>query len=242
MNRGRRHPVAEQKSARTFSWRDSTTWHVLSDRLRCPTSRAVRVQLQELFDGAIVYHAARPADVMSYYRQGLMLNNRAALRARAREIFLSGEFPELTEADLAAADAESSSIDDDQAFVSLDDAHLVTAAGHYLIYGSEFLCGIAAALGGPHGRDYRQVLKRFGVPTVFRLRLPFVAVSKGDFAAFVDAVHHRLSQPRDDRDVPGIDFTFRLRQPLPRECVLGHFHPHRIVDPLLGMTPYCYVV
>jgi len=167
------------------------------------------------------------------------LGTRDVLKARSRQIFLSGKFPELTAEHVNAADADVSQIDDDRAFVSLDDRQLVACAGHYLIYGSEYLCGVAAALGRSTGRDYRQVLKQFGRPTLFHLRIPFDAISNADFTAFVDVVREHVRKTGDGL-APRIDFTLRLRQALPPGCVAGHRHPRRIIDPLLGMTPYYY--
>ncbi len=51
-------------------------------------------------------------------------------------------------------------------------------SGHYLIYGSEHICGIAASMVRQVGLDCRQSLKRFGTPTVFRVALPREIIPK----------------------------------------------------------------
>jgi hypothetical protein len=159
----------------------------------------------------------------------------------ARGIFLSERFPEITAEVLEASDDRLGLNEDGLAFVSLDPRGFVDGAGHYLIYGSEYLCGIAAGLSQRTGRDYRQVLKEFGVPTIFRMRLPFEWISERDLEQFVQVLYDWIPAMRLRRGVPIVDFTFRLRRALPADCVLSHTHPRRIVDPLLGMTTYEYV-
>jgi len=101
--------------------------------------------------------------------------------------------------------------------------------------------GLRASLHRASGRDYQQVLKRFGIPTVFRLKLPFDKISESDLKSFAQEVHKQLPSARRGLAAPEIDFTFRLRQPLPPECVLGHFHPERVIDPLRSMALYYYL-
>lgn len=159
---------------------------------------------------------------------------------QAHEIFLSGEFPEISAACIDAAAAGIPDVDDGRVFVSLDDTDFLEFASHYLIYGSEFICAIAAGLSRTSARDYRQVLKRWGTPTIFRLKLPLGAISESDRNQFVEALSQQVPHVRRRRPVPAIDFTFRLRSGLPADSVLGHRHPERVLDPFLGMRPYCF--
>jgi hypothetical protein len=200
----------------------------------------LRSRLLASFEGLIVYHAARPISVRTFYERGLLLGDRATQMIAAREIFLSGRFPELTADALEASGDRFTLNEDGQAFVSLDSRGFVDGAGHYLIYGSEHLCAIAAGLSELTGRDYRQVLKEFGVPTVFRMKLPLEWVNEHELGQLVQLLHEWIPWVRRKRDAPSVDFTFRLRRALPADCVLSHVHPSRIVDPLLGMTQYEY--
>jgi hypothetical protein len=189
-----------------------------------------------------VYHAARPVSVRSFYENGLLLGDHATQRMMAGRIFLSERFPEITVDLLEASEDRLGLNEDGLAFVSLDPRGFIDGAGHYLIYGSEYLCGVAAGLSQRTGRDYRQVLKECGVPTIFRMRLPFEWISERDLEQFVQLLYEYIPAMRVRRGVPKVDFTFRLRRALPADCMLSHRHPIRIVDPLLGMTPYEYVV
>jgi hypothetical protein len=222
-----------------FAGEESAAWLSLV-RPRTLDIDEVRERLFASFEGFRVYHAARPRDVDSYYKEGLKLGSQAAQLEWAAEVFLSGEFPEITREDLKAAGGGLGLNEDGQAFVSLDARGYLSGAGHYLIYGSEHVCGIAASLTRRFGRDYRQVLKRFGTPTIFECRLPFELVSSGDLDQFLEVAVAQEPTSRRKRHLPEVDFTFRLRFPLPPECVLAHKHPSTILDPLLRMTPYTW--
>lgn len=196
---------------------------------------AIAKLLVSSFAGVRVFHAARPADPQSYYRTGLQLANYVEQETIARRIFLNERFPEVSESRLAAAIAELTNFDNHRAFVSLDSTDFLESAGHYLIYGSEYLCSIAALLGGVR---LQQELKRHGRPTIFQLTLPFDFVSDSDLGELADVVGRELAGVRRGRLPLPIDFTFRLNRPLPPECVLAHEHPQRIIDPLQGFVPY----
>ena len=117
---------------------------------------------REAYDAIEVYHAARPIDVDAYYHQGIRLADHVSLTAAAHRIFRSGEFPELDEAAFQRAVQRLSGIDNERIYTGLDDRDFLENCGHYLIYGSEHICGIAAALSRNHVTDYRQILKRYG--------------------------------------------------------------------------------
>ena len=195
--------------------------------------------LRKEFEGIVVYHACRPESPEPYYRDGLRVLNRQHAYHLAREIFLSGEFPELTAEAFDNACSQISDVDDNRAFVCVDQRDLLEGGGHYLIYGSEVVCGIAAGLSGPDARqDYRQVLKRYGRPTLFRIRLPFDMASATSVTAFAQAVREELPWIRRGENPGHLDFTFCLRVALPGSHFLSHSHPKRILDPLLGMVTY----
>lgn len=220
-----------------FSWKNTRTWAPILGPRRGGNA-GLHSRLRQSFDGLLVYHAARPTDVRNYYVRGLLLGQRAVQFDVAREIFLTGDFPELTSEMLVAADDRKEPTEDGQAFVSLDDRGFFNGAGHYLIYGSESLCGLAAGLASATGQDYRQVLKQRGTPTVFRLQLPFESIGERDFAEFIQLVYDEIPRVRRRMQVREVDFTFRLRRVLPPACVLSHVHPRRVADPLLRMMPY----
>src|SRR5437867_4360730 len=131
-----------------FRWKDGASWRPLLEKTqgRRQTRTSILDAFRHLYRGIEVYHGCRPVDVSDYYRQGLRLGDRQALTQMARTVFLSGEFPEIDEARFEVALKRLSGIDNGVAFVMLDDRYLLQRCGHYLIYGSEHMCGIAAQL------------------------------------------------------------------------------------------------
>src|SRR5258708_9929234 len=157
-----------------FAWNNKETWAPLIAEV---TGRRVRRrELAEIFrstyEGILTFHGCRVIDVESYRKDGLLRSNTSALDARAREIFLSGRFPELASEAGAGAILDLGIRDEGRIFVSLDRNNLLERCGHYLIYGSERLCSIAAHLNDNGQRDYQQELKRHGKPTLLHVALP----------------------------------------------------------------------
>jgi hypothetical protein len=124
--------------------------------------------------------------------------------------------------------------DHGKSYATLDDSYFLSHSGHYLIYGSEHICGIAAGLSGTGIKEYRQVLKR---PTIFKLSLPFTLIDDADFAELAEVVHQWVPRVRAGRRPTEIDFTFLLQQSLPPRSVISHQHPMVIRDPILPMQP-----
>jgi hypothetical protein len=227
----------------TFVWKDPVTWQPLVRKTRGvrQTQRSMLLALRATYDSVLVFHGGRPLDVESYYKYGLRIADKQQLTAAAKRIFLSPEFPEINEDAFQEAVSMLSGIHDRVLFVVLDDRELRNDCGHYLIYGSEHICGIAAKLGRNRPRDYRQVLKRFGIPTILRLSLPLEMIEESDLLELADRLRESVPRIRAGRRPHQIDFTFELSRDIPSMCILGHEHPDRIPDPLLPMQPtYVY--
>lgn len=223
-----------------FNWKDPTTW----ERLLAvgvdehSSDEDILIAFGESYGAVIAYHGCRPLDPGRYYKLGLELANHAALNDDARSIFLSGDFPELDGSAIDKAIATLATSNQQRASVILDDRVLLDGAGHYLIYGSEHLCGIAASLSGPTSRDYRQALKGFGTPTMFTVRVPIGRAWKSGLTDIPYPLRHGLEAVRAGDAPDPLDFTLTLHHPLPPECIVGHVHPKSIADPLLGMELY----
>jgi len=223
-----------------FAWNQKESWAPLVQALdgKRARHRGLINILPTIYEGVLAYHGCRPADVNSYYTAGLLRSNSAALDIRAHEIFSSGEFPEITSAQVESAIAGLGARDNGSIFAGLDRDHLLAHCGHYMIYGSERLCAIAAALGDDRTRDYRQILKRYGKPTLFHVALRWEQMTESDVEALARITSENLSKIRQQKRL-SIAFTaFELYDLLPGSAILTHEHPDRIVDPLLGMTLY----
>lgn len=224
-----------------FSWKNPTTWQPLTHLSKSILSQASNLPpiLTKNYDGVLAYHACRPTDVKAYYRDGLRVANHEILNEIARNIFRTNEFPEITDQLFQDAVAKASDIDNLRSYLSLDDQDFLTDSGHYLIYGSEHICGIAANLMQSSAPDYRQVLKRFGQPTVFKLFLRFELIEERDLNELCIVLSKNTEIAKRGKTLPPIDFTFSIKQNLPAESIIGHYHPNKIEDPLLSME-YIY--
>lgn len=192
------------------------------------------------YEGVLVHHGCRAADISTYYTKGLQRSNCDALDTQARTIFLTNEFPEVTPERLTDVIAKLGKRDEGRIYACLDQRHLLNEAGHYLIYGSERLCAIGAALSTGTSIDYRQVLKRSGRPTLLHIALLWEHVSDADFEKLTSLIAENLSAIRAGRSLPIEMFTFEWWTGLPGSAILTHKHPTRIVDPLLEMMPYIF--
>jgi hypothetical protein len=219
-----------------FEWRRLSSW--LEIRSALDGERLSAKRIRAMFDvrpaRIRVFHATRTADVDSFYRSGLRLANHAEMREQARRIFLGAAHPELT-SDLIerAFLADDSSTDDDRAFVALDRDELLASAGHYLVYGSEFICGLAARLCGPHTPDYRQELKKHGEPYLLTIDAPVTLLPDEAVEELSEKIATSLGWVERAKRVRPIDFTFRLRQPLPPASIVSHELVARVFDPIL---------
>ncbi len=115
-------------------------------------------RLAKRFKAFRAAHGARPMDVTSYYRGGLLPLVPQTIHDLANEIFLGGAFPELSQENMdEAIRSVGADLREGRVWFGGNEKMLVEHCGHYMLYGSEYLIAIAAHLDGP--RDYRQVLK-----------------------------------------------------------------------------------
>lgn len=218
-----------------LAWNHKESWPPLltaiSEKKRLG-SRSLREILFNSYDGALVFHGCRPNDVMLYYNNGLASSNTKALNERAREIFLSGEFPEITHSQIDLVIEKLGSRDNGKIFACLDHQHLLQRCPHYMLYGSERICAIAAQL-SINAKDYRQVLKRFGKPTILHVALDWEQMTESDLCGFTKKIHKHLRYMRQGTTLPESFFTFEFSDPIPGAAILKHEHPENLKDLLI---------
>lgn len=227
-------------SRKLFNWKDAASWKPLFRALAGKRAGRVRLAraLMASFDGVAAYHGCRPEEIESYYRNGLWPSSSAALDARAKEIFCSNAAG-ITPDEIDEITAKLGKRDQGRIYACIDDRHMIAYSAHYLIYGSERLQCVAAAL-STEWRDCMVLLKRYGKPTIFRIALPWEMVTESDFEDLARQVSSHVSIVRKRRLVPETSFSFEFIQPLPAEFVLSHEHPKTVVDPHDRMKPYSY--
>jgi len=190
-----------------FVWNSPEWWIWFKSHRRRPSIRTLTRHLQT-YSAFIVFHGCRPNDLSRYYSSGLQPPDLDTLNEAARRIFLSADVPPITEHALSTAIDKISRLSHvGKLYVVLDDRDLIHGSGHYMIYGSEHLCGIAALLSRENGFDYRQVLKRFGAPTLIRFRLPQSSISQQQIDELAQCLRETIwEERRRNPSPPLIDF------------------------------------
>jgi hypothetical protein len=104
-------------------------------------------------------------------------------------------------------------------------------AGHYLIYGGEYLSAVLARAGDCH---FRNLLKGEGIPTVFVIDVPISLLRQSDPREFARLLLAQWARNivDDQRRPPHEDCTFDIPCDVPPRFIVGHYHPARIRDPL----------
>lgn len=185
---------------------------ILAEHLDCEP-----VDLYNEYTYIRAYHACRPLDIQKYLSDGIQVPSRKqALNEALVRICPS----HVTDADVKKQfnanwkDAES------KVFLNLNRQELLTASGHYLIYGSEFLNVLAMQLG------CRNCLRNVGVPTLFWCDIPIDDIKPSDIFEIEKAVMGGYTG----------NITITVDEVLPCNIV-DYEHPlQRIPDPYTGGT------
>jgi hypothetical protein len=225
---------------------DDSTWLDRAIRIagKTPSKDAFLVlakRLSTYYTHIRVYHACRTTDTRSYYLRGLRALRRAELRQMAVRIFVTPQFPEISEGMIEEAIAHTW-LDkrDERVFVGLDDRHLIRYCGHYLIQGSECLMGVAVRLKPITGKDYIHVLRNLGRPTMFVCELPFSLITEHEARQLSGIIVERLfeetllGKPLDRQR----SFTIASKNDISPACIKRHYHPDGIPDPHNHGTVY----
>lgn len=187
-------------------------------------------------------HATRTNDLAPYYTLGLRRLRAADVEARARTLFLNGQFQHGTEARLqeAIADLEARNPAggrDGRLWFAANEPSLYSrsgGSGQYLVYGSEYLYCLGIRVIGVG--DTKHVLKSIGRPTMFVCDIPMATMQSYTLRDFCGmAIEFLFSELLDDpENYPaslGRGSALSLIQDLPAEYIVGHYHPQAVYDP-----------
>jgi hypothetical protein len=205
-----------------FRWEDEATRSELFPRRRL-SARRLRATL-DTFTHFACFHGSRVDDVGMFYREGLQISDNAALDTRARALFVTSEFPTITEERFAEAVAELGPRDHGKAYVVIDGHSLLQCGGGYFIYGIERLGCLAAKFG------LQEVLKRSGTPVLVEFHIPANELAKDELDSLASRIG-RLENRRNRIHRPFFDYSITFERALPAEWVKGHRRPDRIRDP-----------
>jgi hypothetical protein len=230
----RKHPP-EYFVSHDSAWLDEATLEVGS--FQEPDGFSVLAKrLPSAFGGVVAYHACRPEAPQLVAAEGLRVLDPHSFREHALRLF-----PVSAELIQAAIDEVGVETREGVVHLALDDIFLVQHCSHYLIYGSEYMQAVAANLQGITGRDFFKILRCRGIPTIFVCEVPLQMLEPEDLHELAaKLLTYSLESIVTGSELPGsIDFTLTLRQAVPPECIVHHYHPHVMADTHQGDRPFC---
>ena len=214
-----------------FQWNDDATWKRFVLLAQEGQIDDIRDALAEYSD-FVVYHGCRPDDPSVYYQQGLKIADVGTLNRRAAEIFLTPEFPGVTKAKLLQAIDRDSRSSNGKLYVVLDKDEFMEFSPHYLIYGSEYIWRLANQLTG-RGMVSPNVLKRFGIPTLFEIHVPAHELPSEQLQELSKYIYS-VCNDGDIDERPSLAWGFIFQEPLPGSWIKKHIHPEEIIDRTCG--------
>ena len=216
-----------------LAWLDDIVDRVTGAKV--DTKRTLEQRLRSHYFAIRAFHGTRSADTTSYYERGLLPLNGQNFENLARTYFLSPEFPEITEENLAnAIRTVGRDGREGRLYFEAGEKFLIERCGHYMLYGSEYVCAIAAHLAGT--KDYRQALKNRGTPTIFECDIPLSLVNEPQLLAFsglsLESMFNSLINPDHIHPTPGRGAAISLRSPLNPEYIVNHRKVDNVPDRL----------
>jgi hypothetical protein len=192
--------------------------------------RIVKIIADNLYFSMVrVYHGCRTLDAGSYHLEGIRLNDPTVLTGDLIQLVAANEGLAYLRPNIVRRIAEFDDRDRDtgKLHVALDDRTLINQAGHYLLYGSEWMQSIL-------GFEAHRAILQWGSPTIIQAHLPLSMSCSATRTELARALLQEWTRIRVNRPkwTPERDFTFTLNVPVPAEMIVGHEHPACIRDPL----------
>ncbi|GAA0284367.1 hypothetical protein [Rhodovulum strictum] len=219
-----------------LSWLDTIIERVVGE---WPDIKEVTAdRLVHEFDAFRMFHATRTNDLAAFYQNGLRFMTNRDIEDRARIIFLNGSFPRVSEEKLSAAIAElngghhANRFDlKPRIYCCADENDFTTRlgnSGHYLDFGSEYLFNLGSCL--TSCSEAKQALREIGSPTMFVIDVPMHLINRSTILEFsgnvLEFLFSSLSDSLEARALsPGAGTVIILRNEIPANAFVGHFHP-----------------
>lgn len=234
-----RHPP-EYVVSDDLSWLDELIYRVTGKSTDIKTLTADRMRSE--YRAFRAGHATRTNDLSQFYRLGLKPLSAAEIEDRARAIFLNGQLEGATEERLQRAIEEldargSAGGREGRLYCCAREDDLFSCAGragHYLIYGSEYLFCLGIRM--ISRAETKRVLSAIGSPTLFVCDIPMSLIrpcTLDEFAGLIlEFLFCELVEELEAHALsPGAGAALSLTEALPAECIIGHYHPATIFDP-----------
>lgn len=221
----------DEMSQEDFSWLNALVSMTTGKNVDIPTT--LNHRLRGFYKSIRAYHGTRTDNIDSFYTNGLLTLNIDNVKIRAREIFLTDRFPELTQSHLESAFSAADFMVGARLgvvcfFLSRDEC--LDAAGstaHYTKYGCEYLQAIAANIPTTDvpSNHYVQSLVEHGESAIVVCNVPISLIPEHSFSQLVKQslydVFTSYLNPREYNYKRGVG-VLCIRNQLPAECIVGH--------------------
>ena len=212
-----------------LSWLDDIVF--LVHEINIDSKEFMADKIAEHYSAFRTFHSTRTSNLASYYKNGLQPLNLEKMHQEIRDIFLNGDFPELNPDHIDEAIQRANTtvnVREGRLYFEANERLLINKhADHYKLYGSEYRALIASFLKGP--RNYKEVLKENGYPTIFICDVPIRFMTSGTLLEYSGKALEKVFQELLD----GANYQpeiwggagFCIWQVLPPEYIVGHYHP-----------------
>ncbi|PCJ17946.1 MAG: hypothetical protein COA96_17375 [SAR86 cluster bacterium] len=214
-----------------FSWKDKDSWpNFLGNNLieNADIDENLVSIFYEVYTHIKAYHASRPLEPNHLLEAGIQTANYDELIQQYRLNMEKFCGIKLSDEQIKYAQQEIGDFHNGSLFVVVDDDELLQHAGHYAIYGSEYLLGITNRISHKYEIVGAENLRKFGVPTIFEIELPIEKFTDFDVSCLVREINNYIYS---DEIEESIDFTFELCQPIQGSYIVNYYHPNNIADP-----------
>lgn len=169
------------------------------------------------------YHGCRPLCLDTYFENGIVPINKNETLKNALNLLQNDRISQ--DKIVKVFNSHWLKLMESQKFVwlTLTKDELIDSCGHYLIYGSEFICGMAAEL-------FCQERLKKGIPTIFHCDVPLEKIPPD----YLEGLNERI-QTGD-----GNNCGFKVIGTISKDEIMKCEHPPKILDPLNGYIPYYY--
>ncbi len=224
-----------------LSWLNNLIFRATGQDTSIKEETAWRMRLRyRAFQAA---HATRTNDLGQFYTRGLRYLRPEEMEDRARALLLNGQAEGASECSIQAAIDALDARDErkgrtGQLYFCAGESDLYSDAGgsgHYLTYGSEYL--YCLAIRAAWETSARKILKGLGRPTLFICDIPMKLISDRTIEEFAGMVlEYLFCELVEDLEAhslsPGAGSALMIQTDLPASCIVGHYHPNKIYDPL----------
>lgn len=163
-----------------------------------------------------VYHASRTQNIESYLKEGIHTFTKSEVYQLARDTLIKCGIDEKQIVKCFEKNWREQIHHFNRVCVNISKEELLQDSGHYLVYGSEFICSMAAELG------CQNKLKNIGIPTIFECDV--------DIKKFTSET---INMIECDNFATGIwDGGIYIQGEIEPNEIVRYFNPPKIFDPI----------